>query len=369
MAELTVDPVAPIPPGQVRRPGRSRPLAARFLLAIGSTAIFLLAIVGAEGLARVCAPDYLTRTRGLHVFSAAYGWAPRRGASAQIDGNQVSFNARGYRGRELALPKTGGLTRVVVLGDSVAFGPDVSDEQTFTYLLDSRDNGIEAGNLAVQGYGPGQELLVLLRDGLRENPDVVVLAFCLSNDFADAVLPVSLYDGTTPKPRFRLAGDRLVLDDSRLQQSSAVGALQWLGDYSHVFNRVSALAPGREPPPGIHWKDRKREALQDEDYALRLSVALVRRMNTLCQERGITFLVAAFPSQASYRVKPSLAERFVESLESEDIPVVDMAAHFRALGLRFDEVALDWMGHLSPRGHSIASQVLERDIASRVSSR
>ncbi len=362
MVERTADPAAPVPPGR-------SPLTARFLLAIGSTAIVLLAIVGAEGLARVWAPDYLTRTRGLHVFSETYGWAPRKGTSALIDGNHVSFNARGYRGRELALPKTGGRTRVVVLGDSVAFGLDVSDEQTFTYLLDSRDNGIEAGNLAVQGYGPGQELLVLLHEGLRADPDVVVLAFCLSNDFADSVLPVSLYDGTTLQPRFRLVENRLVLDDSWPRQSTALGVLQWLGDYSHVFNRVSALAPRREPPPEIHWKDRKRGALRDEDYALRLSVALVRRMNTLCQERGVRFLVAAFPSRSSYGVKPALAERFVESLESDGIPVVDMAAHFRALGLRFDEVALDWMGHLSPRGHSIASQVLEREIAWRVSSR
>jgi hypothetical protein len=328
-----------------------------------------LVVVGAEGLARLYAPDYLTRTRGLHVFSATYGWTPRKGSSALIDGRRVSFNARGYRGRELALPRTGGRTRVVVLGDSVAFGLDVSDEQTFTHLLESRDNGIEAGNLAVQGYGPGQELLVLLGEGLREDPDVVVLAFCLSNDFADAVLPVSLYDGTTPTPRFHLVGDRLVLDDSGLQLSPARGVLQWLGDYSHVFNRVSALAPPREAPPGIHWKDRKREALRDEDYALRLSLALVRRMNTLCRERGIDFLVAAFPSDASYRVKPALAGRFVESLRSEDVPVVDMAARFRALGLRFDEVALDWMGHLSPRGHAVASHVLEREIASLTQAR
>ena len=325
----------------------------------------VLVVVGAEGLARLYAPDYLVRTRGLHVFSETFGWTPRRGASATIEGNRVTFNARGYRGRELALPKVGGRTRVVVLGDSIAFGLDVSDEQTFTYLLDSRDNGLEAGNLAVQGYGPDQELLVLLRKGLREDPDVVVLAFCLSNDFADAVLPVSLYDGTTPKPRFHLAGERLVLDDSRLKQSPALGVLQWLGDYSHVFNRVSALDPRPEIPPGFSWKDRKREALSDEDYALRLCVALVRQMNTLCRERGIDFLVAAFPSQSSYRVKPSLAEHFVLALESEDIPVVDMAARFEALGLRFDEVTLDWMGHLSPRGHSVVSHVLESEIASR----
>jgi hypothetical protein len=256
----------------------------------------------------------------------------------------------------------------------VAFGLGVSDDETFTYLLDSRDNGIEAGNLAVQGYGPDQELLLLMREGLREAPDVVVLAFCLANDFADAVLPVSLYDGRSPKPRFRLAGSQLVLDDSGLRQSAARGARQWLADHSHLFNRVSALvAPPREALPGLHWRDRKRGALGDDDHALRLSLALVRRMDALCRERGIAFLVAAFPSRTSYRDKPRLAERFVAAVGSDGVPVVDMATRFRARGLRFRDVSLDWMGHLSPRGHAAASRILEGEIAAlqgkRLSSR
>ena len=115
--------------------------------------------------------------------------APAAGISVVIDGKRVSFNAAGYRGRELALPKARDRTRVVVLGDSIAFGLDVSDDETFTHLLDARDNGIEAANLAVQGYGPDQELIVLLDKGLRLDPDVVVLAFCLGNDLrgGDAV--------------------------------------------------------------------------------------------------------------------------------------------------------------------------------------
>jgi hypothetical protein len=212
---------------------------------------------------------------------------------------------------------------------------------------------------------PDQELLVLVRRGCANAP--ACGARRLANDFADGTLPVSLYDGRTPKPRFILVGDRLVLDDSSLHQSPGRGALQWLSDHSQVFNRVSALAPRGEVLPDLHWRDRKREALRDEDYALRLSVALVRRMQALCRERGITLLVAAFPNQSSsYREKGYLAATFVASLESDGIPVVDMGARFEALGLHFDEFALDWMGHLRPRGHSVASQVLEEEIAAQV---
>jgi hypothetical protein len=348
----------------LRRSVRSAPWLTPFLLSAGSAALAVLAVVGAEMAARWWAPDYLMERRGLHVFSETLGWAPRKDVSVLIDGKRVTFNARGYRGRELATPKEGGRARVIVLGDSIAFGLNVADQETFTHLLDARDNGIEAGNLAVQGYGPDQELLALVQEGLRYDPDVVVLAFCLTNDFVEAVLPVALYDGRTPKPHFRLVGERLVLDDENLRQSASQRVHQWLGDYSQLFNLASALGSRAEPLPLPHWRTRKHGALQDEDYTLRLSLALVRRMEAVCRERGISFLVAAFPNAFQWQTRPSLTEAFLRTLGSDGITVVDMSAHVRARGLAFEAVALDGLGHLSPLGHLITAEVLEAEIAS-----
>jgi hypothetical protein len=281
-----------------------------------------------------------------------------------MGGGRVSLNAHGYRGQELTLPKTGDRTRVVVLGDSVAFGFGVSDEQTFPHLLDVRDNGIEAGNLGVAGYGPGQELLVLLREGLGQDPDVVVLAVCLRNDFVDAVLPVELYGGITPRPRFRLVGDRLVLDDGAVRRSAAGRAAQWLSDYSHVFNRLSTLVPRREASSERSWRQRKQEVLRDEDYAYRLTFALVMEMERACRRHGIAFLVATFPNGLTYEMSPGLHERLHEALRAEGVRVVDMGARFRALGVAATEIALDDTGHLGPRGHALSAEILEREIAS-----
>jgi hypothetical protein len=347
-----------------RRRARRGALLMPYLLSVGSLGLAVLAVVGAEGVARWYAPDYLVRTRGFHVFSETCGWALRPGISAVIDGKRVSINAAGHRGRELALPKPRDRTRVVFLGDSIAFGLDVSDDETFTHLIDARNNGIEAASLAVQGYGPGQELLVLMKEGLRLDPDVVVLAFCLGNDLAEAMLPVSLYDGRTPKPRFQFVDDRLVLDDANLRQSAWRRGQQWLSDYSHLFNRVMALNPGPGASPTAPWRDRKREGLQDKEYALRVNLAIVRRMDAACRERSITFILAAFPHELSYESKPWLAERFLESAQAEGITVVDMASRFVALGRTFAELSLDGVGHLRPVGHVVASQVLESEIAS-----
>jgi hypothetical protein len=339
-------------------------VAAPLALVLGSVAVVCGALVLAEVLVRLYAPDHLVLSRGVHVFSETYGWEPRHGISAVVEGKSVTFNAGGYRGRELSLPRRGDRTRVVVLGDSIAFGLGVSDDETFTQLLDARGSGIEAGNLAVQGYGPDQELLVLMHQGLSVDPDVVVLAFCLANDFADAVLPVSLYDGRSRKPRFLLLGDRLVLDRSNLRQGGLWRVQQWLSDHSHLFERLTA-APAAPTEAESDWHERYSTALRDEDYVLRLNLALVRRMRDLSLERGSSFVVAVFPDRSSYRAKSPLERRFCEALRSDGIRVVDMSERFRMAGQRFKDFAFDGVGHLTPLGHSIASEVLEREIVSR----
>lgn len=282
-----------------------------------------------------------------------------------MGGGRISLDARGYRTRPLAPPGADSRTRVVVLGDSIAAGYGVSDEQTFPRLLDVRDNGIAVENLAVEGYGPGQELLVLRRDGLRQQPDLVVLAVCLRNDFVDSALPVALYDGVTPRPVFRLVGGRLVLDDSPVRRGAAGRALEWLGDYSHLFNRVSALVPRRLEPQERSWRQRKREVLSDADYAFRLTFALILEMRDECRRRGIAFLVATFPNGVSYELRPAMQERLHEALRAEGAWVLDMGARFQALGLTPAELALDDVGHLAPRGHLVVCELLEREIASR----
>jgi hypothetical protein len=346
----------------LRRPALPRRAAGRAVLALWCAGAALAGIVALELLARKAAPDYLVRTRGYNVFSDTYGWQSRRGVSLLSGGKRVTFNRRGYRGRELPLPRREPLVRAIVLGDSIAFGLGVGDDETFTSLLDRRDNGIEAANLSVLGYGPDQELLLLLNEGLRYHPDVVVLAVCLANDFAEAMLPVSLYDGGTAKPRFEVVGDALRLDRSPLERSSRTRLRQWLSDHSLLFN-LAASRPA--PAAGEHWRQRKDAALRDEERALRLSLALVTRMAELCRERGITFLVATFPDRFSFRRTPGLAARYLRALAEREIATIDMSTYFRQVGSHLKAVALDGTGHLSPVGHEVTAAVLEREIEAR----
>ena len=350
------------------RPSRRRFRAGRLLVLFASGISLSLAL--AEVAVRVFDPIGISYFRHMSDFqreglrtSDVPGLFYENKPGVDLDvGVPVRINSLGLRGGEIARPKPAGTWRVVVLGDSIAFGYGVADEQTFTHLLDARDNGIAAANMGVQGFGPGQELLVLQREGLRADPDVVVLAVCLRNDLADAVLPVALYNGINPRPRYRLVADELVLDDAGVRLPAPARAVGWLSDHSHLYNRLSALLAARPEPSEESWRVRKDEALRDSDYAVRLSVKLVLEMQRLCRERGVLLLVATFPGEHAYESEPELHRRFHAALRNAGVRTLALREELRARGLGASDVTLDETGHLAPAGHRATADVLESEI-------
>jgi hypothetical protein len=143
-----------------------RILTERSLVLLG-VALGLLAIVGLEGCARMLPRPASSDLARLHRYSEVYGWEPRPGARAGGGDRVVTINGRGYRGREVAPRPDSDLTRVVLVGDSIAFGIGVADDETFASRLDGQ--GLEVVNLAVEGR-PEQSLLRLEREGTAPPP-------------------------------------------------------------------------------------------------------------------------------------------------------------------------------------------------------
>lgn len=102
----------------------------------------------------------------------------------------IRTNSLGLRGPELIEPKPDDLFRIVVLGDSVAFGWGVREEDTFPSqladLLQLLHPGqrFEVVNAGVSGYGTWQQARWLEEHALRLQPDLVVVQMHL-NDAAD----------------------------------------------------------------------------------------------------------------------------------------------------------------------------------------
>ena len=329
------------------------------LLAAGTVAAFAFVLVGLELLLRRLDPRYLDR-QGPTIYSETYGWKPRPGYAWLLHGVPTTVNAKAYRGREHPLRKPPDRTRVVMLGDSIAFGARVTDEQTFGALLESGSGRFDVVNLAVEGYGTDQELLRLENEGLAYHPDVVVLNFCMTNDVLNNALRSDTEDDGVPKPYFSWEEGALHLHDEHLKRSGFRRSLQWLEDQSFLYHRLAALLPARERTGQGHGADAAGiRRLPSEDLTFRL----IRRIDEVTKDQGARLLVVLHPDEPAFRLRSPLLQSFCWTQLLEGIPVVDLGDRYRAEGMAFDQIALDYQGHLTPLGHHLAAEEIETLLA------
>lgn len=117
-----------------------------------------------------------------YVLSPTLGWLPRPGYEGPVYGAHRRFDRRGLAvadGRQLE--EGTGRARLVILGDSRAFGFGVPFRDTFGERLDARLPRAVVINLAVPGYSCYQVLRSLEERALALDPDLV-LVVCGFND-------------------------------------------------------------------------------------------------------------------------------------------------------------------------------------------
>jgi lysophospholipase L1-like esterase len=110
----------------------------------------------------------------------------RPGATAQAE---VSYriNRQGMRNREVETEKPAGTRRIAILGDSIAFGYWVAEDDAFPRQLEkmltstAEHAAVEVLNFGVPGYNVAQETEILRERALDFDPDLVIVALCLND--------------------------------------------------------------------------------------------------------------------------------------------------------------------------------------------
>jgi hypothetical protein len=271
-------------------------------------------------------PEFYTldQARGYALRPGAEGWYRKEGEA------YIRVNSDGLRDREHSTTKPPNTIRIAVLGDSYPEALNVSQEEAFWSVMESRlqqcgafaGKSVEVLNFGVSGYGTAQELLTLREEVWKYSPDVVMLAVTTSNDIADNSRELKKTDEI---PYFVYQDNGLTLDDSFKisrsfvwRQSAISGVGRWLRDHSRLVQavieghhalkvRLASWRAGESPPAKIEPSPpvAQGQATQRQDQLSR------------SDELGVDNLVYLEPGNAQWKDAWRVAEGLIVLMRDE----------------------------------------------------
>ena len=304
--------------------------------------------------------------RGLHELRPDEPWlyGLRSGVEGRLSNTgEVLYriNSDGFRGPRHARPKPAGMFRVVVVGDSIAFGYGVQEEESFPRMLEARLRElaprarVEVVNLGVGGYNAWNESELLKDVGLGYEPDLVLVQFCI-NDLNDPGLHFdaqtrlalsSIPDAAFPDPARRRGGraapSRALAACLRSKLCSGAHELwlAWRTTRMDEETSRAALIPveDRARPEWTWLEDRYRE------------------IEATARASRARFAILAFPyrSQLGGRTPDPVQEQLRELGRRHGWALVDPLPAFRRAHASGTPLFADWW-HPTAAGHRVAAE-------------
>ena len=314
----------------------------------------------------------------------------------------VVYNSKGWRDVERTYAKPEGTFRVVVLGDSFMEAYSVPLEQSFAHQLESEliertGQSVEVINLGVGGYGTLQQYLAFVEEGIRYEPDAVVLGFFTNNDVSDNSLAIqhALRRGGSVKlqsrpfldpsaewkispPDFAAAQDAFKKARANISGPAPVRVMKETALYQLMRDarRHYQLKDQAKPASDVDVKEddgfnQKMDVYlcnEPPEYveAWRLTDRIFARLAAAVRASGAELMVFSVPSVPEVMTsgrsdrfclaQPPSSTRLSPILASHRIPYVDLVGDFR----RQHEAGayLFWKsdGHWTHDGHSVAAR-------------
>ena len=238
----------------------------------------------------------------------------------------LRINSQGLRDREYDFEKPDGTTRILVLGDSYTWGFDVANDDIYTEVLErtfgEEGKRVEVINAGANGWGTDQEYLFFRDEGVRYEPDIVVLAFYVLNDFNENT--VSQQHGHN-KPYFR----------------------------------DTALTLGGVPVP------KSMEGVAQETTtagAIEITVAIIEALQSECRKHDMDFVVMIFGTifRPGDKLMLSYTDPFFEQLaQVPGLRYFNLDDRFKARGISRRQLTAGNAGaHWNAFGHNAAAQEL-----------
>jgi hypothetical protein len=197
--------------------------------------------------------------------------------------NRIKWNETGYFDHEYSVIKPADVYRVIVIGDSYVESVQVPLKSTFHKLTEvaANSSGFTLNNKRYQiialgnsGFGQRENLDVLRTQGLKYDPDLVIVSLC-GNDFCD--------DDPVLKSESILSGGSIT---PLVRKAASHGYFA----VAFMIKRIDDLHRNRikMSPELLQWSS---EDIPIVEAAWRRSLDNIRAQRDLCQNRGVTFLL------------------------------------------------------------------------------
>jgi hypothetical protein len=284
---------------------------------------------------------------------------------------QFRTNAQGFRDdTDYSHDKSPDVLRVLMLGDSHTQGFEARQGQTYAEVLERylRAHGVRAQtlNTGISGFGTAEQLVFLENEGIRYDPDVIVVGF-YANDYEDSVNSglFALRDGALVEVSRSYAPATGVLD-----VINSVPLLRWLSENSYLYSVAlntlwrqakRALASAAEAELKAEYAVPSAELT---NYKKTLLERLLERLHATSKEIGARLIIVDIPVHSVWATGTEVAVEDIDRVESfaSSVPP-DMEPVFRANSDGFissEAVLAEYRGliplHL-PHGHRHMSEV------------
>lgn len=281
---------------------------------------FVLCAAAAEGLVRALYADSITLFPRFHARADYEGFALRRLRPNSTfrhrspDGSwEFVTNAQGFRDFEdYTHEKPQGTVRILALGDSHTQGFEVRQDRTYAEVVERSlaRRGVDAKvlNTGVSGFGTAEQLAFLESEGLRYQPDFVLVGF-FANDFDDNVKAglFNVEDG-----QLRIAKHEHLPGIAVLDAIHAVPGLPWLSQHSYLYSLAFNTVWNSAKRALL---DRAESRLQTEsavasgeltEFKKELTGRLLERMYKVCRANGLRLILLDIPQVEGDRIRSSV---------------------------------------------------------------
>jgi lysophospholipase L1-like esterase len=273
---------------------------------------------------------------------------------------EFRINAEGLRDEvPHALPKPQGVTRVLVLGDSFAYGSGNSYDQIWPVVFERRllrdEYRVEVVKAGVPGYDTRTEALYLERIFADYDPDVVVLTFLANDLFTNAPIERARTDLDEHESPIQGASRKgsdlhsLILLKRLLMTSDSL--------YARLYMMTKRAEYFAAPPSTAVTRQ------------IEVTKGLLSRMQRFCRRNGRDLVVLSVPQQFQV-LAPEHAEDLGVDVDAIDRVFAEFAAKrgftwlatlpklkeaYRAEG---EDLFFRFDGHLNERGNRAIADYL-----------